>query len=61
MFAQIAAIPDTSVNNIDLSFNENELEKGLQTVFDAFRDLEKAGLSISFPEIAVTPIAIYRQ
>lgn len=61
MFAQIAAIPDTSVNNIDLSFNENELEKGLQTVFDAFRDSEKAGLSISFPEIAVTPIAIYRQ
>lgn len=61
MFAQIASIPDTKKNEIDISFNHNELEKGMQTVFDALRDIEKAGLSISFPEIAVTPIAIYRQ
>ncbi len=46
---------------VDLSFNQNDLEKGLETVFDALRDIEKSGLSISFPEIAVTPIAIYRQ
>lgn len=61
MFAQVASIPDTENSQLDISFNKNELEKGMQTVFDALRDVEKAGLSISFPEIAVTPIAIYRQ
>lgn len=61
MFAQIASIPNKTSNEVDMSFNQNELEKGLQTVFDALRDIEKFGLSISFPEIAVTPIAIYRQ
>jgi len=61
MFAQIAAIPEISKNEIDISYNHNEIEKGMQIVFDALRDMEKSGLSISFPEIAVTPIAIYRQ
>jgi len=61
MFAQIASIPNKTTDAVDLSFNQNDLEKGLQTVFDALRDIEKSGLSISFPEIAVTPIAIYRQ
>lgn len=61
MFAQIASIPEKTSNNLDISYNHNELEKGMHTVFDALRDIEKSGLSISFPEIAVTPIAIYRQ
>ncbi|MCY9304152.1 hypothetical protein [Bacillus spizizenii] len=61
MFAQIASIPTNDQKEIDISFNQNDLENGMQTVFDALRDIEKVGLSISFPEIAVTPIAIYRQ
>lgn len=61
MFAQIASIPNKNSDEVEMSFNQNELEKALQTVFDALRDIEKSGLSISFPEIAVTPIAIYRQ
>jgi hypothetical protein len=61
MLAQIASIPNSDNAELDISFNQNELEQGMQTVFDALRGLETAGLSISFPEIAVTPIAIYRQ
>ncbi|MBA2871036.1 hypothetical protein HNQ85_001306 [Anoxybacillus calidus] len=61
MFAQIASIPHSAENTIDISEHQNEIEKGLQQVFDALRVMEKSGLSISFPEISVTPIAIYRQ
>lgn len=61
MFAQIASIPNSNESKLDISFNQNSLENSLQTVFDALREIEKTGLSISFPEIAVTPIAIYRQ
>lgn len=61
MFAQVASIPNKNTDELVMSFNQNELEKGLQSVFDALREIEKSGLSISFPEIAVTPIAIYRQ
>lgn len=61
MFAQVASIPNKNTDELVMSFNQNELEKGLQSVFDALREIEKTGLSISFPEIAVTPIAIYRQ
>ncbi|MBQ4843324.1 hypothetical protein M5E03_18650 [Bacillus safensis] len=61
MFAQIASIPTNEQKEVDISFNQNDLENGMQTVFDALRDIEKVGLSITFPEIAVTPIAIYRQ
>lgn len=61
MFAQIASIPTNEKNEVDISLEHNNLESSMQGVFDALRDVEKAGLSISFPEIAVTPIAIYRQ
>jgi hypothetical protein len=61
MFAQIASIPTNDQNEVDISLDHNNLESSMQGIFDALRDVEKAGLSISFPEIAVTPIAIYRQ
>ncbi|MBD1222370.1 hypothetical protein GLV94_02535 [Virgibacillus halodenitrificans] len=61
MFAQVASIPHSTENKVDVSYNQNQIEKALQQVFEALRDFEKAGFSISFPEIAVTPIAIYRQ
>lgn len=61
MFAQIASIPNSENTQFEMTYNQNNLESGLQKVFDVLRDFEKSGLSISFPEIAVTPIAIYRQ
>lgn len=61
MFAQIASIPNNENNDLDITLNQNEIERGLQSVFDALRAIEKIGLSITFPEIAVTPLAIYRQ
>src|SRR5690606_10099904 len=61
MFAQIASIPNNENNDLDITLNKNEIERGLQSVFDAIRAIEKIGLSITFPEIAVTPLAIYRQ
>ncbi|WP_419721742.1 DUF6414 family protein [Priestia megaterium] len=61
MFAQVASIPHGQREHIDISSGTNEIEQGLQLFFDALREMEVAGLSISFPEIAVTPIAIYRQ
>jgi hypothetical protein len=60
LFAQIASIPTKDKENLDISASENSIEMAMQQVFDALRGVEKEGLSISFPEIAVTPIAIYR-
>lgn len=34
---------------------------GLQNLFDNYRELELIAQSVVFPEIAVTPIAIYRE
>jgi len=59
MFAQIASIPDDKRENKIGSTFGSDIERSVNGVFDALRDLESFFM-VTYPEIAVTPIAIYR-
>jgi hypothetical protein len=61
MFAQVASIPRQSEEAFTTVHAGNALEAQFQQVFDNMREIEKLGLSVAHPEIAVTPIAIYRE
>jgi hypothetical protein len=62
LFAQIASLTEKDHK----SFNPtgmvgSSVEIAMQGVFSALQGFEAAGLSASYPEIAVTPIVIYRE
>lgn len=61
IFGQIASIPpkDRSHQNLDMS--GSPIEVALQKMFDSLRNVELTAQSVSYPEIAITPIAIYRE
>lgn len=63
MLAQVAAIPAENSSHSALQMPippEAQLEERLHQMFNALRLFERIMTSISYPEIAVTPIAIYR-
>jgi hypothetical protein len=61
MFGQIAAVPEDGpqASPFEMYFS-NEIEGALEKIFEAMRGIN-ALLSVSYPEIAITPIAIYRE
>jgi len=61
MFAQVSAIPSEEQQGLTIAPGGNELETLFQSIFDGFRGFERSGLTVAFPEIAITPIAIYRE
>lgn len=60
IFAQVASIPPKDISNVNLTMAGSEIELALHGMFNAFREIEKMAQSVVFPEIAITPIAIYR-
>jgi len=61
LFAQVAAIPDKTKRSPQQPLVPVEgIEPAFQTMFDAVRELEATLEPISYPEVAVTPIAVYR-
>lgn len=61
LFAQVAAIPAKNKQPTPQeSRNVEGIEPAFQKMFDAVRELEATLEPISYPEIAVTPIAVYR-
>lgn len=61
IFGQIASIPTSERSNILQTITGSQIEGALQNVFDAFRQIELLAQTVVYPEIAVTPIAIYRE
>ncbi|AKB35540.1 hypothetical protein MSSAC_0950 [Methanosarcina siciliae C2J] len=61
IFGQIASIPPKNRSNKMQEMTGNQIEKALHGLFDANREIEKMAQSVTFPEIAITPIAIYRE
>lgn len=61
IFGQIASIPPENISNEMLNMTGNQIENALKRLFDANRNLEKMAQSVTYPEIAITPIAIYRE
>ena len=60
VFAQIAAIPPEKPPDFPKPIKGSPIDIALQSMFDAYRDLERMSQSVAYPEISITPIAIYR-
>jgi hypothetical protein len=60
IFAQVASIPTKDRSKVKNIFGSSAIESALTQMFDAFREVELMAQSVVYPEIAVTPIAIYR-
>jgi len=62
LFAQIASMPEKSYHSFSIDgMAGSKIEVAMQSVFSALREIESTGLSVTYPEISVTPIAIYRE
>ena len=62
MFGQIASIPseEGGIETGESMFSNSDIEVAFQRMFDSARDMENMIATVVYPEIAVTPIAIYR-
>lgn len=60
VFGQIAAVPQEHETRatLDLTFS-NDMDQALEVIFSALRGVEDQ-FRVTYPEIAITPIAIYR-
>lgn len=61
MLAQIASIPTLSDVQTISPAGHNQFEQALKEAFDSLRGMENMGFKVSYPEIGITPIAIYRE
>lgn len=61
VFAQVASIPPKDRSNNGYNTGGTAIEAALQGMFNSVRELELLAQSVVYPEIAITPIAIYRQ
>jgi hypothetical protein len=60
IFGQIASIPPKNRSSIKPEIGGSELEVAIQKMFDSLREVEIIAQSVVYPEISITPIAIYR-
>jgi hypothetical protein len=68
IFGQITSIPpkerdneNVINNNTNIDQNPSDIRKALEQMFDSFRGIEELAQSVVYPEISITPIAIYRE
>jgi len=61
IFAQLSFIPEEKREAITPVINGNPIDLAFQKIFDSIRNVELDAQSVLYPEIAITPIAIYRQ
>ena len=60
IFAQVASIPAKDRSKVKNMFGSSAIESALNQMFEAFREVELMAQSAHYPDIAITPIAIYR-
>ncbi len=61
IFGQVASIPSESPVPEPDPTRGSELDMAFHGMFSALREIERMAQSVVFPEIAITPIAIYRE
>ncbi|MDO5840827.1 MAG: hypothetical protein Q4Q27_12005 [Methanosarcina mazei] len=61
IFGQIASVPPENRSDQMFNVTGNQIENAFQQMFDAYRKIENMAQSVTYPEIAITPIAIYRE
>ena len=62
MLAIVAAVPppdQVGVPQPDAEWSSSEIEHAMDNLFSALRIIEDVGLSVVYPETAVTPISLY--
>lgn len=60
MFAQIAAIPKVEEHSDDANQSGSSVNEIMDHFFQIYQTMEPYGMKITYPKIAVTPIAIYK-
>ncbi|PAV12880.1 hypothetical protein ASJ81_19525 [Methanosarcina spelaei] len=61
IFGQIASLPPKNESNEQFNMTGNQIESAFNAIFDEYRNIERMAQSVTYPEIAITPIAIYRE
>lgn len=61
MFVQVAAIPSQTPGFIEEAASGNTLESTFRAMFAGMRTIESLAVTVTYPEISITPIAIYRE
>lgn len=61
IFGQVASVTPLNRPNEIFNMTGNQIENAFQQMFDAYRKIENMAQSVTYPEIAITPIAIYRE
>ncbi len=61
IFGQVASVTPVNRPNEIFNMTGNQIENAFQQMFDAYRKIENMAQSVTYPEIAITPIAIYRE
>lgn len=61
IFGQVASVTLANPSNEIFNMTGNQIENAFQQMFDAYRKIENMAQSVTYPEIAITPIAIYRE
>jgi hypothetical protein len=61
IFGQVASIPPESGSSPMPVSGGGDIEQALHAFFDALRGIEVQAQSVIYPEVAITPIAIYRE
>lgn len=57
----IASVPPKDEADKQLNMTGNQIENAFDAVFNAYRGVERMAQTVTYPEIAITPIAIYRE
>jgi hypothetical protein len=60
IFAQLSFIPYANRESTSPEIHGNPIDVAFQGIFDSIRNVELGTQSVVYPEIAITPIAIYR-
>lgn len=61
IFGQIASVPPENRSDQIFNMTGNQIENAFNQMFDAYRKIENMAQSVTYPEISITPIAIYRE
>ena len=61
IFGQIASIPPEIRPEDSQTMVGGDIEIAIHTLFNSYREIEALAQSVVYPEIAITPIAIYRE
>ena len=62
LFGQIASVPPEGYKPFSLKdVLGGQIDQALEKTFESLRGMEQMALSVGYPEIAVTPVAVYRE